>query len=251
MKNTTAKTITITGTPTATVSYSIATTGTGTPATGSGTITVNSGTPSGNEIHNFTTSGKTSTFYSITGNMNSTDGSVTYAGLTLTARLKIESSTSITYTTTSASTLTLVFDSNFTGTIKVNNVSYTASAGIVTASIPAGSNTITKGSVANLFYIATEYTSGATLRMAQTAEVTAEPQAAKAILYPNPVSDILYVTKGTQTIEKVLVYNMSGTLVKSAGKDPESIDVSGLIAGTYLVKVYTNDGSFNQTILKK
>jgi pectate lyase len=55
--------------------------------------------------------------------MNSTAGSRTYAGLTLTARLKIESSTSITYTTTAASTLTLVFDSNFTGTIKVNNVS--------------------------------------------------------------------------------------------------------------------------------
>ncbi|SDZ60921.1 Por secretion system C-terminal sorting domain-containing protein [Flavobacterium aquidurense] len=250
VKNTTAKTITITGTPTATLSYSIATTGTGTPATGSGTITVTTGTPSGDEIHNFTTSGKTSSFYTITGNMNSTSGSVTYAGLTLTARLKIESSTTITYTTTSASTLTLVFDSNFTGTVKVNNVSYTASAGIVTASIPAGSNTITKGSVANLFYISTHYTGG-TLRMAQATEVVAEPETTKVILYPNPVADVLYLTKSTQTVEKVQVYNMSGTLVKSAGKDAESIDLSNLIQGTYLVKVYTNDGSFNQTILKK
>jgi pectate lyase len=250
VKNTTAKTITITGTPTATLSYSIATTGTGTPATGSGTITVTTGTPSGDQNHNFTTSGKTSSFYTITGNMNSTPGSVTYAGLTLTARLKIESSTSITYTTTSASTLTLVFDSNFTGTIKVNNVSYTASAGIVTASIPAGSNTITKGSVANLFYIGTHYTGG-TARMAQTTEVVAEPETAKMILYPNPVADVLYLTKSTQTVEKVLIYNMSGTLVSSTGKDTESIDLSNLIQGTYLVKVYTNDGSFNQTILKK
>ncbi|WP_426483276.1 T9SS type A sorting domain-containing protein [Flavobacterium sp. 2] len=251
VKNTTAKTITITGTPTATVSYSIATTGTGTPATGSGTITITTGTPSGDEIHNFTTSGKTSSFYTITGNMNSTDGSVTYNGLTLTKRLKIETSTTITYTTTSASTLTLVFDSNFTGTIKVDNVSYTASAGIVTASIASGSHTITKGSVANLFYINTVYTSGSTLRMTKTAEVTAEPETSKVVLYPNPVSDILYISKSTQTIEQVLIYNMSGTLVKSAGKDTESIDLSALISGTYLVKVNTNDGSFNQTILKK
>lgn len=251
VKNTTAKTITISGTPTATVSYSIATTGTGTPATASGTITLTTGTPSGDEIHNFTTSGKTSSFYSITGNMNSTSGSVTYAGLTLTARLKIESSTSITYTTTSPSTLTLVFDSNFTGTIKVNNVSYTATGGIVTASIPAGSNTITKGSVANLFYISTEYSSGSTLRMAQTAEIATETKSSKTVLYPNPVSDHLYVSKSTQTIEKILIYNMSGNLVKSAGKDTESIDLSDLIIGTYLVKVYTTDGSFNQTILKK
>ena len=251
VKNTTAKTITISGTPTATVSYSIATTGTGTPATASGTITLTTGTPSGDEIHNFTTSGKTSSFYSITGNMNSTAGSVTYAGLTLTARLKIESSTSITYTTTNPSTLTLVFDSNFTGTVKVNNVSYTATGGIVTASIPAGSNTITKGSVANLFYISTKYSSGSTLRMAQTAKIATETKSSKTVLYPNPVSDHLYVSKSTQTIEKILIYNMSGNLVKSAGKDAESIDLSDLIIGTYLVKVYTTDGSFNQTILKK
>ncbi|WP_029271551.1 T9SS type A sorting domain-containing protein [Flavobacterium sp. KJJ] len=249
VKNTTAKTITITGTPTATISYSIATTGTGTPATGSGTITVTTGTPSGDQNHNFTTSGKTSSFYTITGNMNSTPGSVTYAGLTLTERLKIESSTSITYTTTGASTLTLVFDSNFTGTIKVNNVSYTASAGVVTASIPAGYNTITKGSVANLFYISTHYTGG-TLKAAK-AEATEEMESSKVILYPNPVSDVLYLSKSSQTVEKVLIYNMSGTLVLTTGKNAENIDLSTLIPGTYLAKVYTSDGSFNQTILKK
>lgn len=253
VKNTTAKTITITGTPTATVSYSIATTGTGTVATGSGTITVTPSNPGTDQIHNFTTSGKTSTFYNISGNMNSTPGSVTYAGLTLTERLKIESSTSITYTTASASTLTLVFDSNFTGTIKVDNVSYTASAGIVTASIASGSHTITKGSVANLFYISTKY-SGGSSKMAQTAQISEAPEVtetAKIILYPNPVTNILYLSNSSQNIKQVLVYNLSGILIKSAGKDTESIDFNQLAPGTYLVKVYTTEGSFNQTILKK
>jgi len=249
VKNSTAKTITITGTPTATLSYSIATTGTsGSAANGSGTITVTTGTPSGNQIHNFTTSGKTSTFYNITGNMNSTPGSVTYAGLTLTERLKIESSTTITYTTTSASTLTLVFDSNFTGTIKVNNVSYTASAGIVTASIPAGTNTITKGSVANLFYISTAYT-GSTLRVAQTS--TEEVETTKTVLYPNPVTDVLYLSHSNQQVEKIEIYNISGTLVTSSGKNVENIDISKLVHGAYLAKIYTKNGIINQTILKK
>ncbi|RUT70796.1 T9SS C-terminal target domain-containing protein [Flavobacterium cupreum] len=250
VKNTTAKTITITGTPTATVSYSIATTGTaGTPATGSGTITVTTGGgSSGNQIHNFTTSGKTSSFYFITGNMNSTAGSVTYAGLSLTARLKIESSTSITYTTTAASTLTLVFDSNFTGTIKVNNVSYTAAAGIVTASIPAGTNTITKGSVANLFYISTAY-SGGTLRVAQNE--AKKPETAKALVYPNPVSATLYVSNSGQSIQKVEIYNMSASLVKTSGKGSETIDVSNLSPGTYFAKIHTSEGTFSQTIIKK
>ncbi len=248
-KNTTAKTITISGTPTATVSYSIATSGTsGSPATGSGTVTVTTGSTGGSEIHNFTTSGKTSSFYAITGNMNSTPGSVTYNGLTLTERLKIESSTSITYTTTSASTLTLVFDSSFTGTIKVDNVSYTASAGIVTASIAAGSHTITKGSVANLFYISTVY-SGTTLRMATVAETTTI-ETSKIILYPNPVSSTLYLSDSEQKVQKVLIYNISGNLIINSGNS-QNIDTSSLIPGTYLAKIYTVDGSFNQTLIKK
>ncbi|URM38039.1 T9SS type A sorting domain-containing protein [Flavobacterium anhuiense] len=251
VKNTTAKTITITGTPTANVSYSVTTSGTaGTPVTASGTITVTTGSTGGSEIHNFTTSGKTSTFYSITGNMNSTPGSVTYNGLTLTERLKIETSTSITYTTASTSTLTLVFDSSFTGTIKVDNVSYTASAGIVTASIGAGSHTITKGSVANLYYISTVY-SGSTLRMTTATENTAkESTETQIILYPNPVSSTLYLSDPEQKVQKVLIYNISGNLVINSGNST-SIDTSGLIPGTYLAKIYTVDGSFNQTLIKK
>ncbi|MHC0444217.1 pectate lyase family protein [Flavobacterium sp. 3-218] len=253
VKNTSAKTITITGTPTANVSYSVTTSGSaGTPVTASGIITVTTGSTGGSENHNFTTSGKTSSFYSITGNMNSTPGSVTYNGLTLTQRLKIESSTSITYTTTSASTLTLVFDSNFTGTIKVDNVSYTASAGIVTASIAAGSHSITKGSVANLFYISTVY-SGGTLKMMTATDLAVEENDTKTsdiILYPNPVSSTLYLSDPEQKVQKVLIYNISGNLVINSGNS-QSIDTSGLIPGTYLAKIYTVDGSFNQTLIKK
>jgi len=248
-KNTSAKTITITGTPTANVSYSVTTSGSaGTPITASGTITVTTGSSGGSEVHNFTTSGKTSSFYAITGNMNSTPGSVTYNGLTLTERLKIESSTSIAYSTTSASTLTLVFDSTFTGSIKVDNVSYTASAGIVTVSVVAGSHTITKNSVANLFYISTVY-GGSSSKMA-VAETATTTETSKIILYPNPVSSTLYLSDTEKKVQKVLIYNISGNLVINSGNS-ESIDTSSLIPGTYLAKIYTVDGSFNQTLIKK
>ncbi len=248
VKNSTAKTVTISGTPTANVSYSVTTSGSaGSPVIASGTITVSTGS-SGSEIHNFTTSEKTSTFYAITGNMNSTPGSVTYNGLTLTERLKIESSTTINYTTTNSSTLTLVFDSNFTGTVKVDNVSYTASSGIVTVSIAAGSHSITKGSVANLFYISTVY-GGGTLKVTPVAE-SSTAENAKIILYPNPVSNTLYLSDSNQKVEKILIYNISGNLIATYGKS-ESMDTSSLIPGTYLAKIYTVDGSFNQTLIKK
>ncbi|SHF98370.1 pectate lyase family protein [Flavobacterium defluvii] len=246
VKNTSAKTITISGTPTATVSYSVTTTGTGTAATASGTITVNSGS-SGSEIHNFTTSGKTSSFYTITGNLSTTKGTVTYNGLTLTQCLKIESSTSITFTTTQTSTLTLVFVES-AATIKVDNVDKIASGGIVTISLAAGSHTITKKDTANLFYMSIVYNTG-TLKM--TKEEAIADKDSKVLIYPNPVSNTLYISDPNLKLEKILIYNISGVLVKTAEKGNEAIDINQLSTGTYLAKIFTTDGSYNQIIIKK
>ncbi|QBN20640.1 T9SS type A sorting domain-containing protein [Flavobacterium nackdongense] len=247
-----AKTITITGTPTAASTYfSIATTGTGgTSATGAGTITV-TGIVASDQIHNFTSSGKVSSFYTIAGNMNSTAGSANYDGQNLTARLKIESlpTTTITYTTTAVSTLTLVFDPTFSGTIKLSvgttsgpTTSYTAVGGIVTVpALAAATYVINKGSVANLYYIKTSY---ATLGLPQVKETS------QLKLYPNPVSEKLYLSSD-QKIENVQIYNLNGLLVNKISNPTESIDISHLTSGSYVVKVTTNKGSNSQVIIKK
>ena len=234
----TAQTITISGTPTATVSYSIATTGTsGTPATGSGTISVSAAV---NMVHNFTISGKTSTFYTITGNMNSTPGNVFYAGLTLTACLKIETATTITFTTTHSGTLTMVFDAAFVKTVKVDGVAYTAVGGVVTVAVTAGLHTITKGDTTNLFYMSVVYT------------VTGlqNNDEAGLILYPNPIINSLSISSGAE-LKKVEIYNLTGVLVKRADGNIKTIDMSQLNKGSYLVKVYTGQGNFTQKLIKE
>lgn len=250
-----AKTITISGTPTDvnTDTYTVTTSGsTGTPVALSGTIKVNA-VVSGNVIHNFTSSGKTSSFYSITGNMNSTAGTQNYDGQALTARLKIETATRISYTTTAASTLTLVFNTGFTGKIKLtlgtditvtaNTTSYTAVNGIVTIpNIPAGTYTISKGDTTDLYYIKTSY---ATLGLGNNV------QSPKLNLYPNPVANNLYLSSSDQKIENVAIYNLTGALVKTISNEVKSIDVSDLTSGNYLVKVTTDNGSFTQKIIKK
>jgi len=248
VKNGMTKTITISGTPTATGSatFTAITTGTtGTPVAVSGTITVNA-VVTGDQIHNFTTSGKTSSFYSITGNINSTAGTATYDGLNLTARLKIESlpTTSITYTTTVASTLILVFDPTFTGRIKLNNVnSANAIGGIIAIDVPAGLNTITKMDTANLFYIKTSYPS---------LGIDDNIQDSVLRLYPNPVIDQLYFSpKANQKVENVAIYSLTGGLIKTVSNVGESIDVSNLTTGSYIVKVITEKGIFVQKIIKK
>lgn len=97
--------------------------------------------------------GTTKSGFSITGNLSSSKGSVTVDGRTLSTCLKIESSTSITFTTTQDATLKLYFNSDFSKKIKIDGTSYSASSGIVTTTISAGSHTIKKGDTANLYYL--------------------------------------------------------------------------------------------------
>jgi len=131
--------------------------------------------------HNFTADGKTSSFYTITGNLSTSKGTVSYNGLTLTQCLKMESSTNITFNAPAAGTLVLVFGGTtdpVDEVVKIDGDEYTVrSDGTVQANLSAGSHTVTKGSTINLFYMtyavegsATESTTEATT--ASTTETT-------------------------------------------------------------------------------
>lgn len=109
--------------------------------------------PAGDYDHNFTVSGTSSSFYDISGNLSTSKGTVTYAGLTLTQCLKIESSTSISFNSGQDGTLTLVFNDDYNGGINIDGTSQSASSGILTTSLAAGNHTLTKDNVANLYYI--------------------------------------------------------------------------------------------------
>lgn len=104
-------------------------------------------------VHNFTKDGKNSSFFTIVGNLSTDKGTVTYDGLTLTQCLKMETSTNIQFTISQTATLKLVFNSSDGVKVKVDGVSYTMSNGLVTVSLNAGTHTITKADVTNLFYI--------------------------------------------------------------------------------------------------
>ncbi|NLO70538.1 MAG: T9SS type A sorting domain-containing protein [Porphyromonadaceae bacterium] len=105
------------------------------------------------QIHNFTQSGLNSSFFTITGNLSTSKGTVNYNGLTLTQCLKIESATSIQFTLSQPATLTLVFNPVFNGRIKIDGNNVNATAGIAVINLGAGSHTITKGDTANLYYM--------------------------------------------------------------------------------------------------
>lgn len=112
-------------------------------------------TPEGVIVHNFTESGKTSNFFTINGNLSKSKGTVSYNGLTLTQCLKMESSTSITFTIDKKMTLTLVFVESTTN-IKLNGEKITSDTSTIVLELEAGTYTITKADTKNLFYIVLE-----------------------------------------------------------------------------------------------
>ncbi|MDR7208489.1 T9SS type A sorting domain-containing protein [Flavobacterium piscis] len=246
VKNPTNKTLTVTGTPTADVSFSVTTIGTsGTPVTVTGSVAISDDpvAPIGDQIHNFTTSGLTNSFYTITGNLSTSKGTVNYDGLTLTQSLKIESSAGVVnYTTTQESTLTLVFV-EAAAKIKIDGVAKTASSGIITMTLAAGNHTLGRESgTTSLYYIKTVYP---TLGLGENIEVS------NLTVYPNPVSEQLYISSDNQKVKSVTIYNLSGSVVKNISNEVESIDVSDLATGNYLVRVTTDQGTTTKKIIKK
>jgi pectate lyase len=190
-----------------------------------------SGSTAADMVHNFTAAGTTSTFYTITGNLSTSQGTVSYNGLTLTQCLKLESTTNIAFTTTAAATLTLVFNDAFSGTIKVDGVNQTVSAGRLTMSLPAGAHQIAKGTTANLYYMSTAYaTPLATRNQAELPSLK---------LYPNPATD--EVTVGWKSNREFSLYTITGHLVKT-GLTNQPFNLKDVKPGMYLILILDEEG---------
>ncbi len=198
----------------------------------------------GDEIHNFTTDGLSSSFYTISGNLSDSKGTVSYGDLTLTQCLKIESSTSISFSIAEEAQYTLVFNEGFSGDIKINGTSESISNGTLTSVLSAGTYEVTKGDVANLYYMSIAYASGS----ARTN--IAEREQERLILYPNPVVDQLTL-KAEQEIESVQLYNLMGVLIKSYGPSEFTLDMGAVASGSYLLVVVTENGIQKELIQKK
>lgn len=155
----------------------------------------------------------------------------------------MESSTNITFTTTQTSTLTLVLNDGYTGSLNVNGVTHNGVSGIITLQLPAGNHVIQRTSgvtTTNLYYMSVAYVSLGI----DTINIS------KLSVFPNPVQNNLYINSNTK-IEKVLIYNIMGMLIKTVETNFETIDLSNLNTGNYLIKVLTDKGFENKMIVKK
>lgn len=122
-------------------------------------------------------------FYTFVGSSYSNSkGNATVNGVQYTECLKLESATTVTFKTTEAGNLTLVFGSAETPSIKLNGTKSSAlsnmsvSGNVMTiTNLPAGEYTLTKENAGNIFYINMEYGKGSSLILVKSSEELTGP----------------------------------------------------------------------------
>ncbi len=198
-----------------------------------------SGEPiAGDVTHNFTTAGLNSDFFDISGNLSDSKGTVSYGDLLLTQCLKMESSTNINFIINATATLTLVFNEGFSGEIKVNGESKTITSGVLSTTIPAGTNVITKDDVANLYLISIDYPS------------SINELQEKVSIYPIPANKELNIQTSSK-IRQVEIYDQTGKLILKENFPTVKINIESLKSGIYVLKLSSNKSVHIKRFSKK
>ncbi|MCD9853542.1 T9SS type A sorting domain-containing protein [Epilithonimonas sp. JDS] len=69
------------------------------------------------------------------------------------------------------------------------------------------------------------------------------------VIYPNPTSDIINI-QTDQKISKIEIFDTSGKLLKLNSGSEKSIQVSELVKGIYLIKIYSDNHIINSKFIK-
>ena len=69
-------------------------------------------------------------------------------------------------------------------------------------------------------------------------------------IYPNPVSDNLFISKPNSEVLDVVLYDVYGNSVLQQKTIEESVDVSILTEGVYFIKISSANGTRIQKIIK-
>lgn len=70
-------------------------------------------------------------------------------------------------------------------------------------------------------------------------------------LYPNPVSETLFISSEKNSITKTSVYSINGKLIFSEKESTNQVDVSSLSYGLYFIEVTSENGTAVQQFIKQ
>jgi hypothetical protein len=70
-------------------------------------------------------------------------------------------------------------------------------------------------------------------------------------IYPNPVSNTLFISSNNIVIDSITIYSLTGKKVLEDSKRVNSIDVSGLSKGMYFIEVHSDSEKTVKKFIKK
>ncbi len=220
-------------------------------------------------VHNFTEDATSSDYFDFIGSLSTSKGTVAFNGLTLTRCLKMESSTLIEFTLSKKATVTLVFNSDFAKDVKVDGNKVTASAGVVTVELAAGSHKVAKGDVANLFLIVVDVdeasapssssissSSSATDESSSSGEeggTTAVGTKMQTVAPMRYIAGEAHLEIFTGNVRRLDIFAVNGNVVKLSTEavSQSSVDLSSLKPGVYLVRLVAGGKAYQQKIVKR
>jgi len=69
-------------------------------------------------------------------------------------------------------------------------------------------------------------------------------------IYPNPATDILHiVTTNGSAIDKAVLHDLSGRLVKEYENSTDAVSVSGLEKGMYVIQIFSGNQNYSQKLV--
>lgn len=72
----------------------------------------------------------------------------------------------------------------------------------------------------------------------------------KIKIYPNPTKSLLFINSQNEKIVKVNLLNTQAQCILSVENDFQSIDLSDLPSGIYMIRIFTNNEIFSERIIK-
>jgi len=72
----------------------------------------------------------------------------------------------------------------------------------------------------------------------------------KIKVYPIPSNSKVFIKSNSNTVTKIEIYNILGQVIKTVNKNLETLDISGLSEGVYVIKLFTKHGTVNKRIIK-
>ena len=70
-------------------------------------------------------------------------------------------------------------------------------------------------------------------------------------IYPNPTSNILFISSEETSIDRITIYDISGHIIIQQHNDDNFIDVSPLASGLYFIEVTSQSGKAVERFVKK